>query len=112
MLRLISRILLHQHFPPTAAYPGDDAARARRDAAADVGHVGHPAGLFVADVVHRHPARQADDLRPDLFGIDQVVDAEFAADLGPCIVEAISTMHVFEIILIKVKDMKYCEIHC
>ena len=29
MLRLISRILLHQHFPPTAAYPGDDAARAR-----------------------------------------------------------------------------------
>jgi hypothetical protein len=29
MLRLISRILLHQHFPPPAAYPGDDAARAR-----------------------------------------------------------------------------------
>jgi hypothetical protein len=29
MLRLISRILLHQHFPPAAAYPGDDAARAR-----------------------------------------------------------------------------------
>ena len=29
MLRLISRILLHQHFPPPAAYPGDDVARAR-----------------------------------------------------------------------------------
>jgi len=29
MLRLISRVLLHQHFPPPAAYPGDDAARAR-----------------------------------------------------------------------------------
>ena len=29
MLRLISRILLHQHFPPPVAYPGDDATRAR-----------------------------------------------------------------------------------
>lgn len=29
LLRLITRILLHQHFPPSPAYPGDDAARAR-----------------------------------------------------------------------------------
>lgn len=29
MIRLLSRILLHQHFPPPPAYPGDDAARAR-----------------------------------------------------------------------------------
>jgi hypothetical protein len=29
LLRLLTRILLHQHFPPPAAYPGDDAARAR-----------------------------------------------------------------------------------
>jgi|688.fasta_scaffold15289_5 hypothetical protein len=29
MLRLLVRILLNQHFPPTASYPGDDAARAR-----------------------------------------------------------------------------------
>jgi hypothetical protein len=29
LVRLLSRVLLHQHFPPTAAYPGDDAARAR-----------------------------------------------------------------------------------
>ncbi|MDP3851607.1 MAG: hypothetical protein Q8Q59_13960, partial [Luteolibacter sp.] len=29
LVRLIARILLHQHFPPPPAYPGDDAARAR-----------------------------------------------------------------------------------
>lgn len=29
MLRLLTRIVLHQHFPPPPAYPGDDAARAR-----------------------------------------------------------------------------------
>lgn len=29
LVRLLSRILLHQHFPTPAAYPGDDAARAR-----------------------------------------------------------------------------------
>lgn len=29
LVRLLTRILLHQHFPPGAAYPGDDAARAR-----------------------------------------------------------------------------------
>lgn len=29
LLRMLVRILLHQHFPPPAAYPGDDAARAR-----------------------------------------------------------------------------------
>lgn len=29
LVRLLSRILLHQHFPPPPAYPGDDAARAR-----------------------------------------------------------------------------------
>lgn len=29
LLRLLARILFHQHFPPTPAYPGDDAARAR-----------------------------------------------------------------------------------
>ena len=29
LVRLLARILLHQHFPPTPAYPGDDAARAR-----------------------------------------------------------------------------------
>lgn len=29
LLRLLARILLHQHFPPTPAYPGDEAARAR-----------------------------------------------------------------------------------
>lgn len=29
LLRLLGRILLHQHFPPSPAYPGDDAARAR-----------------------------------------------------------------------------------
>lgn len=29
LVRLLSRILLHQHFPPQAAYPGDDATRAR-----------------------------------------------------------------------------------
>jgi len=29
LVRLLARILLHQHFPPAPAYPGDDAARAR-----------------------------------------------------------------------------------
>jgi hypothetical protein len=29
LVRLLVRILLHQHFPPPPAYPGDDAARAR-----------------------------------------------------------------------------------
>ncbi|MBC7981289.1 MAG: hypothetical protein H7Y36_12070, partial [Armatimonadetes bacterium] len=29
MLRLLVRVLLHQHFPPPTAYPGDDAAWAR-----------------------------------------------------------------------------------
>ena len=29
LIRLLSRILLHQHFPPPPGYPGDDAARAR-----------------------------------------------------------------------------------
>ena len=28
LLRVVVRILLHQHFPPPAGYPGDDAARA------------------------------------------------------------------------------------
>lgn len=28
LLRLLTRILLHQHFPPPAGYPGDDADRA------------------------------------------------------------------------------------
>jgi hypothetical protein len=29
LVRLLARILLHQHFPPPPTYPGDDAARAR-----------------------------------------------------------------------------------
>lgn len=29
LLRLVTRILLHQNFPPPSEYPGDDAARAR-----------------------------------------------------------------------------------
>lgn len=29
LLRVLARILLHQHFPPPAAYPGDDPWRAR-----------------------------------------------------------------------------------
>jgi hypothetical protein len=29
LVRVLSRILLHQHFPPPPGYPGDDAARAR-----------------------------------------------------------------------------------
>lgn len=29
LVRLLTRILLHQHFPPPPAYPGDDADRAR-----------------------------------------------------------------------------------
>jgi len=29
LIRLLARILLHQHFPPPPAHPGDDAARAR-----------------------------------------------------------------------------------
>ena len=29
LVRLLARILLHQHYPPAAEYPGDDAARAR-----------------------------------------------------------------------------------
>ena len=29
LVRLLARVLLHQHFPPAPAYPGDDAARAR-----------------------------------------------------------------------------------
>ncbi|MFK7851548.1 MAG: hypothetical protein AB8D78_11270 [Akkermansiaceae bacterium] len=29
MVRVLVRILLHQHFPPAPTYPGDDAARAR-----------------------------------------------------------------------------------
>lgn len=29
LVRLLARVLLHQHFPPASAYPGDDAARAR-----------------------------------------------------------------------------------
>ena len=39
MLRLLCRILLHQHFPPPPGYPGDDAARAR-----DALHHGAAAG--------------------------------------------------------------------
>lgn len=29
LVRILARILLHQHFPPPPSYPGDDAARAR-----------------------------------------------------------------------------------
>jgi hypothetical protein len=29
LVRLLARILFHQHFPPESTYPGDDAARAR-----------------------------------------------------------------------------------
>jgi hypothetical protein len=29
LMRLLARILLHQHFPPPPGYPGDDASRAR-----------------------------------------------------------------------------------
>jgi len=29
LVSLLARVLLHQHFPPPPAYPGDDAARAR-----------------------------------------------------------------------------------
>jgi hypothetical protein len=29
LVRLLARVLLHQHFPPPPTYPGDDAARAR-----------------------------------------------------------------------------------
>lgn len=29
LVRMLARILFHQHFPPPPAYPGDDAARAR-----------------------------------------------------------------------------------
>ncbi len=29
LVRLLARILLHQHFPPPPGYPGDDASRAR-----------------------------------------------------------------------------------
>ena len=29
LVRLLTRILLHQHYPPAAEYPGDEAARAR-----------------------------------------------------------------------------------
>jgi len=29
LVRLLSRMLLHQHFPPPPGYPGDDASRAR-----------------------------------------------------------------------------------
>lgn len=36
---LLARILLHQHFPPPPAYPGDDAARAR-----EAVHAGAAAG--------------------------------------------------------------------
>ena len=39
LLRLLCRILLHQHFPPPPGYPGDDAARAR-----DALHHGAAAG--------------------------------------------------------------------
>ncbi len=39
LVRLLARILLHQHFPPAPAYPGDDAARAR-----DALHQGAAAG--------------------------------------------------------------------
>jgi len=39
LVRLLARILLHQHFPPPPAYPGDDAARAR-----DALHQGAAAG--------------------------------------------------------------------
>ncbi len=39
LIRLLARILLHQHFPPPPAYPGDDAARAR-----DALHQGAAAG--------------------------------------------------------------------
>ncbi|MFN9024834.1 MAG: hypothetical protein ACK5VX_01420, partial [Akkermansiaceae bacterium] len=47
MLRLLVRILLNQHFPPTASYPGDDAARAR-----EALHAGAASGAesrFLAD---------------------------------------------------------------
>jgi hypothetical protein len=39
LVRLLTRILLHQHFPPPPSYPGDDAARAR-----DALHQGAAAG--------------------------------------------------------------------
>ena len=39
LVRLLSRILLHQHFPPPPGYPGDDAARAR-----EALHAGSAAG--------------------------------------------------------------------
>ncbi|MES2439483.1 MAG: hypothetical protein V4584_10470 [Verrucomicrobiota bacterium] len=40
LVRLLARILLHQHFPPAPSYPGDDAARAR-----DALHQGAAAGV-------------------------------------------------------------------
>lgn len=39
MVRLLVRILLNQHFPPSSAYPGDDEARAR-----DALHAGAASG--------------------------------------------------------------------
>jgi hypothetical protein len=39
LVRMLARILFHQHFPPSPAYPGDDAARAR-----DALHQGVAAG--------------------------------------------------------------------
>ena len=49
LLRVLARILLHQHFPPRPGYPGDDADRAREA-------IHHGAALTVEN---RYLARQA-----------------------------------------------------
>lgn len=52
LLRLLSRSLLHQHFPPSPAHPGDDAARAR-----EALHHGAAAGVesrFLTAHVRQH----------------------------------------------------------
>ena len=46
LVRLLARILLHQHFPPPPGYPGDDAARARE--ALHAGAAAGAEGRFMA----------------------------------------------------------------
>ena len=73
-----------------------DAARGRRDLATQVGQVGQPVGLLVAQVVHRRAARQRHRRRPQrvvgrrhqdlVAGIEQRVEAE-GDQLGRAVAE-------------------------
>ncbi len=92
----------------------DDGPRARRHLAADVGDVGQPAGLLVADVVHGRAARQPDDGRVQrivrrrdqhlVARVEQRVHAE-GDQLGRAVAQVdVVHRHVGDLLFLRVVD--------